>query len=151
MTTELETKKPPSNPTALLHRCCVSLSKSLHHSELSIPFQGVRILLFLLQSTDFGSSEEMNKGPDFQNILSAAQKTLVYSYPTFPMEKTEAQRGEAACSSSHSASETVSGLEPRVSIPSSELSLSKYPRNWVTEVRQTLFPLGRWVCLPVSG
>ena len=76
MTTELETEKPPSNPTALLHRCCVSLSRSLHHSELSIPFQGVRILLFLSQSTDFGSSQEMNKGPDFQNILSAAQKTF---------------------------------------------------------------------------
>lgn len=86
MTTDLEIKKPPSNLT--VYGCCVSLSKSLHLSELSILFQGAVILLLLLQSAALGSAQEIDKGSDFPNIFSAVQKTFVYCYPIFfQMEK----------------------------------------------------------------
>lgn len=147
MTTELEIKTPPSNPTALLHKCCVSLSKSLHLSEPSVPHKGVIILFFRFQRAGCGSSQEMRKGPDFQNILSAALKIIVYYYPIFQMEKPRPR--EVVCSRSHSTSETDSGLEPRVPIPSSELSLSKDPMSNVAEERQAR--LWRCICLPASG
>lgn len=61
MLTELEIKKPPSNPTALWILCVIEQDTAPLCA--ANPSRVVIIVLFLSQGPGFGSSQEMDKGP----------------------------------------------------------------------------------------
>ena len=120
--TELEIKKPPSNPTALWMLCVVEqVAAPLCAAN---PSPVVIILLFLSQGPGFGGSQEMDKGPGLQNTLCCPED-LSMLLPHVSDGKTKAQRKEAACQAHTARQRQTQDSNPGFPVVVQSFSVSK--------------------------
>lgn len=92
--------------------CCVSLSKSLHLSELSVPFQRVVNTAPAISEGWLWKLSRNGQGTRFSKYTLCCLEDLSIPLPNFSDEKTKAQRKEAACQGHTACQRQTQDLNP---------------------------------------